>query len=52
MSDSPLPFGMDRCLLRLDGQDPYFCPRLSAIIVYPPIQTLSDDNASGMRLCR
>ena len=25
---------------------------LSAIIVYAPIQTLSDDNASGMRLCR
>jgi len=25
---------------------------LSAIIVYAPIQTLSDDDASGMRLCR
>ena len=25
---------------------------LSAIIVYAPIQTLGDDNASGMRLCR
>jgi serine phosphatase RsbU (regulator of sigma subunit)/catechol 2,3-dioxygenase-like lactoylglutathione lyase family enzyme len=33
MSGAPLPFGIDRPLLRLDGQDPYFCLHFVMIFV-------------------
>jgi serine phosphatase RsbU (regulator of sigma subunit)/catechol 2,3-dioxygenase-like lactoylglutathione lyase family enzyme len=33
MSDSSLPFGIDRSLLRLDSQDPYFCLHFIMIFV-------------------
>jgi serine phosphatase RsbU (regulator of sigma subunit)/catechol 2,3-dioxygenase-like lactoylglutathione lyase family enzyme len=33
MGSSPLPFGIDRSLLRLDGQDPYFCLHFVMIFV-------------------
>src|SRR5580704_10973313 len=33
MGSAPLPFGIDRPLLRLDGQDPYFCLHFVMIFV-------------------
>jgi hypothetical protein len=33
MDDSSLPFGIDRSLLRLDSQDPYFCLHFIMIFV-------------------
>src|SRR5580693_6291240 len=33
MSNSPLPFGIDRSLLRLDSQDPYFCLHFIMVFV-------------------
>jgi len=33
MSGSTVPFGIDRSLLRLDGQDPYFCLHFVMIFV-------------------
>jgi catechol 2,3-dioxygenase-like lactoylglutathione lyase family enzyme len=33
MGSSPLPFGIDRSLLRLDGQNPYFCLHFVMIFV-------------------
>ncbi|OLD82473.1 MAG: hypothetical protein AUF67_04065 [Acidobacteria bacterium 13_1_20CM_58_21] len=33
MGDSSLPFGIDRSLLRLDSQDPYFCLHFIMIFV-------------------
>jgi catechol 2,3-dioxygenase-like lactoylglutathione lyase family enzyme len=33
MSDSSLPFGIDRSLLRLDSRDPYFCLHFIMIFV-------------------
>jgi serine phosphatase RsbU (regulator of sigma subunit)/catechol 2,3-dioxygenase-like lactoylglutathione lyase family enzyme len=33
MGNSSLPFGIDRSLLRLDGQDPYFCLHFVMIFV-------------------
>jgi serine phosphatase RsbU (regulator of sigma subunit)/predicted enzyme related to lactoylglutathione lyase len=33
MGNSPLPFGIDRSLLRLDSQDPYFCLHFIMVFV-------------------
>jgi serine phosphatase RsbU (regulator of sigma subunit)/predicted enzyme related to lactoylglutathione lyase len=33
MGNTPLPFGIDRSLLRLDGQNPYFCLHFVMIFV-------------------
>jgi serine phosphatase RsbU (regulator of sigma subunit)/catechol 2,3-dioxygenase-like lactoylglutathione lyase family enzyme len=33
MGNAPLPFGMDRSLLRLDGQDPYLCLHFVMVFV-------------------
>jgi hypothetical protein len=33
MGDSPLPFGIDRSLLRLDSQDPYLCLHFIMVFV-------------------
>jgi serine phosphatase RsbU (regulator of sigma subunit)/catechol 2,3-dioxygenase-like lactoylglutathione lyase family enzyme len=33
MGNAPLPFGIDRSLLRLDGQNPYFCLHFVMIFV-------------------
>ena len=33
MSNAPLPFGIDRSLLRLDGQSPYFCLHFVMVFV-------------------
>jgi serine phosphatase RsbU (regulator of sigma subunit)/catechol 2,3-dioxygenase-like lactoylglutathione lyase family enzyme len=33
MDNAPLPFGIDRSLLRLDGQNPYFCLHFVMIFV-------------------
>jgi hypothetical protein len=33
MNHTPLPFGIDKTLLRLDGQDPYFCLHFVTVLV-------------------